>query len=307
MKILARIPIYLGVVASLLVFPAGVPWMALGWILLFGVELLRGRPSWIFAALPLVLILVKRVDWPLALPVLLLLLAASASGARRLAVDRRRAAAALAVLLLGWTWVLWAWSDAARTSRRPSFDPDRPIVCVGDSLTAYAYPRELQNLVAAKVVDHGVGGTTAAQGLEALSRTLALKPQAVLIEFGGHDYLRDRTRDQTRASLDAMIRACREAGAEVILFEIPRGFLYDPFGGLERQLARAHDLELVTDGAIRSLILRSPWFPVRLGEPLSYDGLHPNEAGNAHLARAAAAALARVYGPAAIRPGRGWY
>jgi acyl-CoA thioesterase I len=156
-------------------------------------------------------------------------------------------------------------------------------------------------MLAVKVFDHGIGGTTAAQGLEALPRTLALRPQAVLIEFGGHDYLRDRGRAATRDALDAMIRACREAGAEVILFEVPRGFLYDGFAGLERQLSREHDLELISDGAIRSLVLRSPWFPVRLGEPLSDDGLHPNAAGNVHLARAAAAALERVYGPAALR------
>jgi acyl-CoA thioesterase I len=296
-KLIARVPIYLGVVASLLVFPAGVPWMALGWIVMFGVDLLRRRPSWIYAALPLVVILVKRVDWPFALIVLLALLAAAAGGARRLAVDRRLAAGAIAALLMSWCWLLWAWSDAAHTRRHPAFDPERPIVCVGDSLTAHAYPRELAKLLGAKILDHGVGGTTTAQGLDGLARTLALRPQAVLIEFGGHDYLRRRGRAATRDSLDTMIRACRDAGAEVILFEVPRGFVYDPFAGLERELARRHDLELINDGAIRSLVLRSPWFPARLGEPLSDDGLHPNAAGNVHLARLAAAALERVFGP----------
>lgn len=296
MKVLARIPVYLGVIASLLVFPAGVPWMALGWILLFGAELLRGRPSWIYAALPAVFLLLKRVDWPLALPVLMASLVAAAAAAKRLAPRRPWAVGALAALLLSWAWLLWAWSDAEHTRRRPAFDPARPIVCVGDSLTAHAYPRELAKLVGAPVLDHGVGGTTVAQGLESLERSLALKPQALLIEFGGHDYLRNRTRKQTRDGLDEMIRRCRAAGAEVILFEIPRGFFYDPFAGLERELAREHDLELVTDGAIRALVLRSPWFPIPLGEPLSYDGLHPNDAGSRYLAKRAAEALGRVYG-----------
>jgi lysophospholipase L1-like esterase len=68
-------------------------------------------------------------------------------------------------------------------------------------------------------------------------------------------------------------------------------------GGLERGFAREHDLEVIPDGAVRWLVLRSPWFPVRLGEPLSDDGLHPNAGGNVHLARLAADALERVFGP----------
>lgn len=292
-----RIPAYLGLVASVLVFPGALPWMSLAWIAAFAAALTQGRPAWILAAVPAVLIAVRRPDLPPALIVHLLLLVATARAARWLAASRARAAGAAALLLASLGW--WAGSEAStmHTTRRPVFDPARPVVCIGDSLTAHAYPRELGKRIAAPVIDHGAGGTTAAEGLAALPRTLALKPQAVLVEFGGHDYLRGRGRAETRRALDAIVRACREAGAEPILFEIPRGFVYDGFAGLERGLAREHDLEVVPDGAIRWLVLRSPWFPVRLGKALSYDGLHPNEAGNAWLADHAADALARVFGP----------
>lgn len=291
-----RVALYPGLVVSLLAYPAGLPWMILAWIVLFAAELLRGRPCWMYAAIPAILALVKRVDGPPALLVLLALLVAAACGAPRLARARSRASAAVALLLAGWVWLLWAWTDAAHTRRRPAFDPSRPIVCVGDSLTAHAYPRELAKLVGAPVMDQGRGGTTSSEIRAALPRSLALKPQAVVVTAGGNDFQQDRPRAEVAQALEGLILDCRAAGVEVILFEIPRGFVYDPYGGLERALARKHDLELVTDGAVRSLVLRSPWFPVKLGEELSYDGIHPNEAGNAHLARHAARALERVFG-----------
>lgn len=294
MKVLRRVPVYVGLAASLVVYPAGLPWMVLGWILVFAAEILLGRPNWIYAAVPAVLILVKRVDGPPALWVLLLLLAAAGFGAARLAPRRAWSAGAVGALLLGWGGLLWAWTEAVHTRRRPAFDPSRPIVCVGDSLTAHAYPRELAKLVGAPVVDHGRGGQKAAEIRAGLRKSLELRPQAVILTAGGNDFLANGPRPY--ADLDGIVADCRAAGAEVILFEIPRGFVYDPYGGLERQLARAHDLELVTDGAVRALVLRSPWFPIKLGEALSYDGFHPNEAGNAHLARHAARALERVFG-----------
>ena len=131
-----------------------------------------------------------------------------------------------------------------------------------------------------------------------IPEVLALKPQAVVIELGGHDYLRGRSRRETKENLEAMIRAIRETGAEVILCEIPRGFVSDSFWGLERQLAREHDLELVPDGAIRQLVIFSPFTPLGswTGRQLSYDGLHPNDAGNEFLADRVSWALRRVYG-----------
>ncbi len=294
-KILRRLPFYLGIPASLLTFPEALPWMLLPWLLAFAIALLRGRPARLLGGIPVVLILLRRPDGSPSLLVLLLLLAAAAGSADVLSRHRPRAGAGTALLLAAWGALAWSWHEAIHTRRHPTLDPQRPIVCIGDSLTAWTYPRELARLLPVPVVDHGVGGTTASQGLAALPRTLALRPQAVLIEFGGHDYLRGRSRDETRAALDAMIRACRNSGAEVILFEVPRGYVYDGFGGLERSLARQHDLELIPDGAIRWLILRSPWFPLKLGESLSDDGLHPNAAGSTHLARAAAAAVRRVF------------
>jgi lysophospholipase L1-like esterase len=71
----------------------------------------------------------------------------------------------------------------------------------------------------------------------------------------------------------------------------------DPYGGLERELAREYDLELIHDGVIRQLVIFSPFTPLgKSGRVLSDDGLHPNAAGNAFLADRVQAVLTRVYG-----------
>jgi hypothetical protein len=104
-----------------------------------------------------------------------------------------------------------------------------------------------------------------------------------------------------------IIEACRNAGADVVLVEIPRGFIVDPFGGLECGLSRTYDLELIPDTAIRQLVLRSPTFPLSrvLGATyLSDDGLHPNEAGARHLAAQVRDALLRMYGLSITQPDR---
>lgn len=125
-------------------------------------------------------------------------------------------------------------------------------------------------------------------------------PQLVIIELGGHDYLRGYPKESTRESLVQIINTCRDIDAQVVLVEIPRGFIVDPYFGLERELARTFDLELVSDTAIRMLVLRSPSSPLgrAFSKPyLSDDGLHPNVAGARYLAEVIKAALVQMYGP----------
>ena len=80
---------------------------------------------------------------------------------------------------------------------------------------------------------------------------------------------------------------------------MPRGFIIDPFAGIEREIAREHDIELISDGAIRKLVLWSPIAPPGIWtgreSHLSDDGLHPNAKGNIHLAGCVAGSLERVF------------
>ena len=182
---------------------------------------------------------------------------------------------------------------------------DRPVVCFGDSMTSLGkpggYPRNLQGLVSLPVVNRGVGGISAKETVaNYLPELTRLNPQVVVIELGGHDFLRGYSRAATKAHLKAIIEAVRKIGAEVVLVEMPRAFISDPFWGLEREIARQEDVELVPDTAMRMIFLRSTAFPpgTWLGEPYLTDetGIHANERGNEILAQHVAEALERMYG-----------
>jgi lysophospholipase L1-like esterase len=301
-QVLRRIAFYPFLVASLLVFPAWMPWMIAGWLVIAGVRLVRKQPAWPSLALCLALVLIKRVDWTPGMILLMLNLLAAAAldgQSRRRPSWNRAARAAMGALLASWIFLAWEWQRAEHTSRRAVLVPDRPIVCMGDSLSAGGYPRVLEKRLRVPVLDLAQGGLTTADGVKQIPELIRLQPQAVVLELGGHDSLRGRSRAEARKNLEEIIHAARSIGAEVVLFEIPLGFVSDPYSGLDRELARRGDLELLSDGAIRQLVYFSPFTPLgrSTGRILSYDGLHPNEAGNALLAERVEAALVRVYGP----------
>lgn len=189
------------------------------------------------------------------------------------------------------------------------------MVCIGDSLTSFlgpnaGYPQELQQLVSVPVLNWGQPGSMTKDVLARLPKLSEIKPLAVVIELGGNDFLSGRSRAEIATNLERIISAAEEAGAEVILVEIPRGLVIDPFDGLERGLARRRDLELVPDSPIRNLILWSRVSPLGkwIGPCLSEDGLHPNSAGDCELATWVAKALERVFGEdigRSARAGRG--
>lgn len=271
---------------------------------------MRRRPAWIPLVACVVIVLVKRPYWPPALVVVVLALLLTAAlhrpttEARSGPTVRRWRRASTCLLWGAWCWLAWTWYADSHGRRPPVLDSSRPIACIGDSLTSGVppyggYPKVLAQRLAVPVLDFGQAGITAEDALASLPELVRARPQAVVIELGGHDFLRGRSREATRGVLERIITALREAGAEVVLLEIPRGFLTDPYDGVERELARRHDLELISDSAIRQLVLFSPIAPPGMwftAGHLSDDGLHPNSAGNAHLAACVAAHLVRMYG-----------
>jgi lysophospholipase L1-like esterase len=309
------------VAISLLTFPNAIPWIIAGiWLPLHTAFALHGRLGWVPLFGCVAILLVKGIAW---LPgVILLGMAMLAVGTMGL-VGLRKAGPAwpkryarLAALAL---WIAWAvmvidWHTAARCSRRPPLDRTRPVVCLGDSITVGVapqggYPRVLQKLVSVRVINLGQEGITSADALKRLPAVLAANPQAVVVELGGHDFLKGHPKASVRANLEQIIKTCRQIGAEVVLMEIPRGFISDAYGGLERELARHYDLELVPDTPLRRLVLFSPHAPPGMwmspNEHLSDDGLHPNARGNEVLADAVAEALGRLFGPEVLRPRKG--
>lgn len=298
------------IAASLLVFPSTLLWIVAAWLVVGTWSALRGvSRCWPFAACAAVFV-IKRPDWSpalvllgvamLAVAILLYWLDRELTG-----VSKKRATTWLLVAVwITWLAAVWQSYEGCHLRKSPLLHRHRPIVCVGDSLTTglsakEAYPEYLQQLVSVPVVNFGRPGVTAREMVQHLPEILDQRPQLVIIELGGHDFLRGSGREATRASLVQIIEACQQAGTEVVLVEIPRGFITDPFSGLERELAREYDLELISDSAIRLLVVRSPAIPVvgDLAKPhWSDDGLHPNVAGARMLADVVYRVLCGIYG-----------
>jgi lysophospholipase L1-like esterase len=254
-RIARSIAFVLAIAVSLLVFPSALLWMVAFWLAVVSVVFGQNRTAWLPLAVCVVVLLVKRPDWSPGL----MLLAASMTAVAAILFWKRNSSvmtggrSRLALVAIGVLWVLWAaavWgqysdSHGVVASR---LDPNRPIVCLGDSLTTglsddEAYPMYLQQLVGVPVLNFGHAGITARDALKQLPAALATHPQVVVVELGGHDFLRGYGRESARASLVEIIESCRDAGAAVVLMEIPRGFITDSFSGLERELARNYDLD----------------------------------------------------------------
>lgn len=305
-QVLRRLAVYPFLIASLLVFPAWIPWMVACWLAVAAVRLRRGLAIWPPMLTCLAILLVKRSDWGPGLWLLLPALAAASAidgQSRRKPSWGKARAVAFSAVLVCWLALSIQWPSSERTSQRPALLPDRPVVLIGDSLMSGGVARVLQSRIRVPVVDLSQGGITTADGVRLIPELQKARPQAVVIELGGHDSLRGRSRSEAKANLEKIVAAARESGASVFLFEIPLGFVSDSYGGLQRQLARQLDLELISDGAVRQLVYFSPFTPLGrwTGRVLSDDGLHPNEAGNAFLSERIAGALGRVYGPPILR------
>ena len=325
----------LGVTAALLTFPSAIPWMIAFWLSWHSVAALRGRRGWLPLALGAAIVLLKGVP-PAPGLVALAVVAAAVALANSLAGRtgdaqwrKRLTRAGIPVLWLAWTAMAVDWHTGARCNHRVGRHLTRPVVCLGNSLTSMGrpqggYPEHLAAMLSVPVVNLGESGINTTHALALLPRLVKANPQVVVIELGEHDflqeearlgaegflgklvaYLRGSARRSTQENLQKLIDACRGIGAEVILVEMPRGYMFDLYFGLERQLARENDLELVPDTMIRRLLLSSPTLPPGkwLGGPFltEPDGVHPSRLGNDLMARYVAGALERLYGPKILR------
>jgi acyl-CoA thioesterase-1 len=161
------------------------------------------------------------------------------------------------------------------------------IVAYGDSLTAGyelppddAFPVQLERALKSKghkvqVIDSGVSGDTAADGLARFDWAMPETADAVILELGANDALRGIPVKETKKALSEILSRLKARGISVLIagMEAPRNWGEDyanEFRAMYASLAEQYGAQLYPfflDGAALDLSLN-------LG-----DGLHPNAKG----------------------------
>ena len=181
-------------------------------------------------------------------------------------------AAALAAVALLWFFVFRAGAPSIRNY--PSAGTD--IIAFGDSLVAGVgaesgmdFVSLLSQKIGKPIINLGVPGETTEQGLARVGALDQYHPKVVLLLFGGSDYLRRLSQDETFANLSRIIEEIQSRGAIVLLLGVRGGVLSDHFRGPFGDLSKKYHTAYVPD-------VLSGLFGHR---DLMSDEVHPNGAG----------------------------
>jgi acyl-CoA thioesterase I len=175
----------------------------------------------------------------------------------------------------------------------------RVLVCYGDSITAgyglpagEAYPTYLQRDLNSqgyhyKVLNRGTSGATTKDAVAGLPFILRLRPEVVIVEFGGNDGLRGLPLSVTRRNLDALLTGLQAAHVKVLLGGITLPPNYGPqyirqFQQVFREVAARHRVAFVP--MIYKDLIRVPG-------TIQGDGIHPTAKGSKTIAETLLPAL----------------
>ena len=186
----------------------------------------------------------------------------------------------LVALLIAAGWALWPRA-ARRSPKAGAASPGRTVVFLGDSITSghrlsadVAFPHRLGQALGVPVVNAGISGDTTEGGLLRLDRdVLVHRPRVVVVELGVNDVFGHWPRERTVANLRTITRRIRAQGASVILLHISLpGVAGDGHRPHLREIAWTEGATLVED------------FLDGVVPGHTYDGLHPDDQGQAILA-----------------------
>nr|WP_151953244.1 SGNH/GDSL hydrolase family protein [Sphingomonas sp. EC-HK361] len=194
----------------------------------------------------------------------------------------------------------WAWLGryAAANAALPSATAPRTVF-IGDSITQGWYDK-VPAFFSNTRIDRGIGGQTTPQMLVRFRADVVnLRPAVVQIMGGTNDIAGNTgpmTAEQTKDNIMAMADIARANGIRVILASIPPADHFPWRPGLETaSKIAAMNLWLKAYAARIGATYADYWTALHDGDALratlTYDGVHPNEAGYAAMAPVAERAI----------------
>jgi acyl-CoA thioesterase-1 len=198
--------------------------------------------------------------------------------------------------------VLTALLAAAATTPATAGQDGSVVTLFGDSIAAGyglapadGLARQLETALAglgirAEVRNAGVPGDSSPRGLARLNGSVRKDTAVCIVEFGGNDRRLGLPEALTRDRLDAIVKQLKARGVTVVLVGLDAGAR----GEVYRQVAEANQVTLYPDLFVGvGPELRQP------------DGVHPNAAGAAVIARGLAPLVAEALRTRAPTVGRG--
>ncbi len=168
------------------------------------------------------------------------------------------------------------------------------IAALGDSLTQgfglapeAGFVPQLEGWLRAEgaevtVINAGVSGDTTAGGLSRVGWTLTPEVDAMIVALGGNDLLRGIDPAESRANIDGILAAAREAGVAVLLvgIEAPSNYGQDyktAFDSIFPDLAGRYEVALYP--SFLAPLTEDRDTQTALREVMQGDGIHPNARG----------------------------
>jgi acyl-CoA hydrolase len=176
--------------------------------------------------------------------------------------------------------------------------PGSRVLAFGDSVTYGTgagpeedWPTLLGGLTGWRIVNAGVPGDTAEAAKSRLPPLLdEHRPELVIIEIGGNDFLRRRPASAVKQDLKALVKAARASGAQVALVGVPELSAMAVLAGkagdsaIYGELGKEEGVPVIAD--VFSDVLSRP--------ELCADKIHPNAAGYRQMASGIHAALKQL-------------
>lgn len=150
------------------------------------------------------------------------------------------------------------------------------IVAFGDSLVegrgstpGNDFVSILSKKINKPIINLGVSGNTTGEGLARINEVIIQNPGTVIVLFGGNDYMRNISEDETFSNLREIITRLQSNGIFVVLLGIQGGLFSDPYKSRFGELANEMGVVYVPN------VLDGLFGDTRY----MAEAVHPNDAG----------------------------